>query len=184
MVAPTFVPYEASTPPDSAFPPALRPLSISIQESRVGLRLIAVRTEAEAAALRAQIQTGVSFEELAKAHSIDPSGKAGGYMGLVQLSDLKPEFQRALDGLPPGRVSPVTRVDGEFVLLQRLNPDEANWTASNDAGLQAIDQGRYEDRREFPTGRSVRRKADACGLSPGRQPARPGGNVSAPKKVL
>jgi tetratricopeptide (TPR) repeat protein len=120
------------------------PISRS-QEERVGLRLIAVRTAAEAATLRAQIQSGVSFEALAKAHSIDASASVGGYMGLLHLSDLKPEFQRALDGLLPGRISQVTPVDGQFLLLMRLNTDEVNWTVSNNAGLQAFDQGRYEE---------------------------------------
>ena len=59
------------------------PLSQS-QEDRLGLRLIAVRTEAEASSLRAQIQAGASFEALAKAHSIDPSSKDGGYLGLFR----------------------------------------------------------------------------------------------------
>src|SRR5688572_10076577 len=79
------------------------------QEERVGIRLIAVRTESEAGALRAQFQAGKSFEVLARAHSIDPSASAGGYMGLLWLSDLRPEFQRALSGLLPGRMSPTTR---------------------------------------------------------------------------
>lgn len=120
------------------------PLSQS-REERVGLRLIAVRTEAEAATLRAQIQAGASFEGLAREHSLDPSASAGGYIGLLRLIDLKAEFQQALNGVAPGQISKVTPVDGEFVLLQRLSLDEANWSAANDAGLQAFRQGRYED---------------------------------------
>src|SRR5437870_5768751 len=115
------------------------------QEDRIGVRLIAVRAEAEAAGLRAQIQAGTSFESLAKAHSIDPSASSGGYLGILHLADLRPEFQRALQGLAPGRVSSVTAVDREFVLLQRLSEEEANWIVSNDAGLQAFERGRYEE---------------------------------------
>jgi tetratricopeptide (TPR) repeat protein len=120
------------------------PLSQS-REERVGLRLIAVRTEAEAAALRAQIQAGASFDGLARERSLDSSASAGGYIGLLRLTDLKPEFQQALVGVAPGQTSKVTPVDGEFVLLQRLSLDEANWSAANDAGLQAFRQSRYED---------------------------------------
>ena len=61
------------------------------REERVGLRIIAVRTEAEAATLRAQIQAGASFEGLAREHSQDPSASAGGYIGLLRLADLKAE---------------------------------------------------------------------------------------------
>jgi len=120
------------------------PLSQS-REERVGLRLIAVRTEAEAAALRAQIQAGASFEGLAREYSLDPSASTGGYIGLFRVTDLKPAFQQALNGVAPGQTSKVTPVDGEFVLLQRLSLDEANWSAANAAGLQAFRQGRHED---------------------------------------
>src|SRR5688572_33375680 len=119
--------------------------TLQSQAERVGLRLITVRTEAEAATLRTQIQAGASFEALAKAHSIDASASSGGYLGLLPPSDLRPEFQRALEGLGPGRISPVTAVDGQFVLLHRMSLDEVNWTASNEAGLQAFDKGRYEE---------------------------------------
>ena len=110
------------------------------QEERIGIRLIAVQTEAEAASLRAQIQKGVPFEALAKAHSTDASAKVGGYLGFLHLADLKPEFQRALDGLAPGRTSTVTQVGGEFLLLQRLSLEEGNWILSNEAGLQAFSE--------------------------------------------
>lgn len=120
------------------------PLSQS-QEERFGLRLIAVQTETEAAGLRRQIQTGVSFEELAKEHSKDPSASAGGYIGLLRPTDLRSEFQRALNGLPPGQISAVTPIDGQFYLLQRLSLEEANWTVSNEAGFQAFEASRYDE---------------------------------------
>src|SRR5215831_21350311 len=78
------------------------------QEERVGLRIIAVRTEVEAASLRRQIQAGGSFEAVAREHSVDPSSSAGGYMGLLRLKDLRPELARALDGLIAGQISAVT----------------------------------------------------------------------------
>jgi len=114
------------------------------QEEQVGVRLIAVRTAAEAESLRLRIQAGVPFEELAKAHSIAPSASTGGYMGFLRLSDLRPEFQQALNGVKPGQISNVTSVDGEFLLLQRLSLEESGWIASNDAGVQAFDAGRYD----------------------------------------
>ena len=50
------------------------------QESEFGLRLIVVRTEAEAADLRAEIEAGTSFDEVAREHSVDASSVAGGYL--------------------------------------------------------------------------------------------------------
>src|SRR5262245_33863457 len=93
-------------------------LTSHAQQEQVGLRIITVRTEAEATTIRAQLQRGESFEALAREHSVDPSAKDGGYMGLFKLTDLRSEFQRALEGLAPGEVSPVTRVGAQFVLLE------------------------------------------------------------------
>src|SRR5215831_2982333 len=79
-------------------------------EQQIGLRVIAVRTEAEAADLLRQIQSGQSFESIAKAHSTDPSAKDGGYLGMFRLSDLKPDLQRIVLGLLPGQISAVTPI--------------------------------------------------------------------------
>ena len=114
------------------------------QEESIGLRLIAVGTETEAAAIRVQILSGASFEALAKAHSVHASASTGGYLGLFHLSDLRPELQRAASGLAPGRVSEVTPLDGGFVLLQRVSSEETDWLVSNDAGLKAFEQHRYD----------------------------------------
>jgi tetratricopeptide (TPR) repeat protein len=115
------------------------------QEERVGLRIIAVRTEAEAASLRRQIQAGGSFEALAREHSVDASSSAGGYMGLFQLKELRPELVHALEGLTASQISSITRLGNEFALLQRLSLDETDWIVSNEAGLKAFQQGRYEE---------------------------------------
>ena len=103
------------------------------QEEALGLRLIAVRTEAEAVGMRDQILSGASFEALAKSHSVHATASTGGYLGLLHLTDLKPELQRALTGLAPGRISAVTPLDGGFALFQRLSVEEVDWIVSNEA---------------------------------------------------
>jgi tetratricopeptide (TPR) repeat protein len=115
------------------------------QEERFGVRLLAVRSEPEASRLRAQIQAGASFETLAKEHSIDPSSKDGGFLGLVRPADLSPEFQRALERLMPGQISSVVTSGREYLLLQRLSTEEANWIVSNEAGVQAFEKERYDE---------------------------------------
>jgi tetratricopeptide (TPR) repeat protein len=104
-----------------------------------------VGTEAEATNLLHQIQSGQSFEAIAKAHSIDPSAKDGGYLGLFRLTDLKADLQRAVAGLMPGQISPVTPAGGEFLILQRLTLEEQSWIASYDAGLEAFQNARYDE---------------------------------------
>ena len=112
---------------------------------QVGLRLIVVKTEAEASGLLKQIQSGQSFEEVAKTHSTDSSAKDGGYLGLLRPMDLKADLQRIVTGLKPGQTSPPTAIGGEFFIVQRLTLEEAHWMASYKPGLAAFESARYED---------------------------------------
>jgi tetratricopeptide (TPR) repeat protein len=114
-------------------------------EEQVGLRLIVVKTEAEASGLLKQIQSGQSFEEVAKTHSTDSSAKDGGYLGLLRPMDLKADLQRIVTGLKPGQTSPPTAIGGEFFIVQRLTLEEAHWMASYKGGLAAFESARYED---------------------------------------
>jgi tetratricopeptide (TPR) repeat protein len=114
-------------------------------DEQIGLRLIAVRTQSEATSLLTKIQSGKSFDEVAKAHSTDASAKDGGFLGTFRLTDLKADLQRIVTGLKPGEISPPTAIGGEFLILQRLTPEEGNWLASYNAGLAAFDSSRYEE---------------------------------------
>lgn len=104
---------------------ALMPIpSIHAQATpRFGLRLIEVRTQAEAIGLLDRLNAGQQFADLARRYSADPSARAGGYVGTVAVRDLREEFQQALSGLEPGRVSRIARVGQTYFLLQLL-PDE------------------------------------------------------------
>jgi tetratricopeptide (TPR) repeat protein len=113
-------------------------------DEQIGLRLIAVRTEAEATSLLNQIRSGQSFEAIAQAHSVDPSAKDGGYLGLFRIADLKADLQRAVLGLMPGQISSVTPGGGEFLILQRLTLEEVAWVVPYNAALEAFQDARYE----------------------------------------
>src|SRR5436853_4333083 len=71
-------------------------LFLLVQASNVSLRIIAVKTADQARELRARIQKGESFEELARKYSSDPSASGGGYLGTFALSDLRTEFHHRL----------------------------------------------------------------------------------------
>src|SRR5262245_3712941 len=107
---------------------------------RVGLRLIAVKTEKEAASLQMQVQAGAAFEDLAKKHSTAPSAAEGGWLGLFQVASLRTEFQDALKGLVRGQVSPILKVDEEYLLLQLASEAETH-TAF---GCELAEQGKLE----------------------------------------
>ncbi len=118
-------------------------IAAALQADRVGLRLLVVGTETEAADLRSQIEGGATFQVIARDHSVDPSATSGGYLGTFALSDLRPEYQDALRGLAPGEVSPVASIDGEYFLFQLLSEDEENWIAAREEGLRAFQRGSY-----------------------------------------
>src|SRR5437870_6005259 len=124
---------------------AILPAASQAPNEQIGLRLIAVKTEAEAIGQLNQIQSGQSFEAIAKAHSTDPSAKDGGFLGTFRLTDLKADLQRIVTGLEPGQISAPTAIGGEFLILQRLTFEEANWMAPYNAGLAAFESARYED---------------------------------------
>ncbi len=117
--------------------------NLNAQTSDVGLRIIAVDTEAEALRIRSEIAEGVPFEAAARERSADPSYGAGGYLGRFPLASLRREYRDAIRDLDPGEVSPVTPVDGGFVLLTVVAPDEERWIAARNAGLAAVVRGDY-----------------------------------------
>ena len=119
--------------------------SVRSQPAQHGLSKIAVPTESEAVALRSRVQSGVSFEAIAMAHSTDPTAARSGYMGIVDESSLSREFQAALKGLKPGAVSAVTRDGGRFVLLKGTTAEEDRWRFQHDNAAGALQQGRYAE---------------------------------------
>lgn len=82
------------------------------------------RTRAEARAviddLVLQLGAGAVFEELAQAHSDDPSAARGGALGALRPGVLLPELETAALALGPGQVSSVVETPLGFHLLQRV----------------------------------------------------------------
>jgi len=120
-------------------------LFLLFQVPNIGLRVIAVKTESQARDLRARIQKGESFEDLARKYSSDTTAQAGGYLGAFTVRDLRREFQDGIARLHPGDVSPVLKVGGDYILLQLIKPEEARWQEEMAAGRQAFQQKRYTD---------------------------------------
>jgi ankyrin repeat protein len=109
--------------------------------------MIVLRTEADATAVLARLKAGEKFEDLARKQSVDPSAREGGYLGVLAVSQLRPEFQAALEGLKPGQVSPISRLAGGYALLQLLTDEETQavelktWVdGGKDPGSPVIDR--------------------------------------------
>lgn len=116
-------------------------------QTGVGLRLIVVPTEAQAVELRGRALSGEPFDQLALAYSTDPSRDGGGYIGAVTVGDLSQAYQDALEGLAPGEISPVAHVGSDYILLQMLSETETGWLTATEAGMQALDSGRFPEAR-------------------------------------
>ena len=84
------------------------------QPESVKARHILVKTEDEAKAIIAQLNTGVSFEQLAKEKSIEPgANESGGDLGTFTKGKMVPEFENAAFAQKVGTFS-TTPVKTEF----------------------------------------------------------------------
>lgn len=68
----------------------------------VGLRVIAVQTAEQAAAVDLDLEAGKKFEEVAKARSLDLSASTGGQFGKRSWNDLSDQAKKALEGVKVG----------------------------------------------------------------------------------
>jgi peptidyl-prolyl cis-trans isomerase C len=76
------------------------------QEQEVRARHILVPTEAEAKAVRSEVEKGTDFAELAKQRSKDPGAAAqGGDLGYFSKDQMVPEFSEAAFKLEKGQLS-------------------------------------------------------------------------------
>jgi peptidyl-prolyl cis-trans isomerase C len=79
---------------------------------------ILVSTQVEAQDLKAQIEEGASFADLAKKHSQCPSGRDGGNLGEFGRGDMVPEFDAVVFGdLPVGQCSEPVKTQFGYHLL-------------------------------------------------------------------
>lgn len=88
---------------------------------------ILVATEDEAKEIKAQLDDGADFAELAKEKSTGPSGPNGGALGWFGKGQMVPEFEQAVIGLEKGQVSdPVqTQFGWHVVILSDKRKSEA-----------------------------------------------------------
>lgn len=86
---------------------------------RIKAKHILVNQEFEANDLMKGIEGGKSFEQLAKEHSLCPSGKDGGDLGEFGRGQMVKSFEEAAFALQIGEVSKPVRTQFGFHLIQR-----------------------------------------------------------------
>jgi peptidyl-prolyl cis-trans isomerase C len=74
-------------------------------EQEVHARHILVETEDEAKAVKAELDKGGDFAELAKKKSKDPGASDGGDLGFFTKDQMVPEFSAVAFALEPGKIS-------------------------------------------------------------------------------
>lgn len=71
---------------------------------KAAARHILVKTETECNDLKAKIAAGETFEDLAKKHSLCPSGRQGGALGTFSQGQMVPEFDKVVFHEEVGKV--------------------------------------------------------------------------------
>lgn len=98
--------------------------------------------------LRARIEEGADFADLAREYSDDPgSASRGGDLGWVEAGEMVPEFERAMDELGPGEIGgPVQTAFGWHlvqVIERRRHDDTESFT--REAAREAIFRRKAEE---------------------------------------
>src|SRR5262245_40779652 len=115
------------------------------QSVEVPLRQIVLASEQEAKEVRSRMAAGASFEVLAAERSKDASAARGGYLGRMRLADLRSDVRQALEPVVAGKITDPVRVGNAYVLFQIVPDAEARWMDFDEAGAQALAQGRNAD---------------------------------------
>ncbi len=68
--------------------------------------------------IKERLDHGENFVDLAKQYSDDGSGKSGGDLGWISPGDTVPEFEKTMNGLAIGEISPVIKTQFGFHVLQ------------------------------------------------------------------
>ncbi|TGU72703.1 peptidylprolyl isomerase [Geomonas terrae] len=86
--------------------------------ARAKARHILVETEAECLALKEKIEAGADFAEVARAHSLCPSGNQGGLLGEFGPGQMVEEFDKVVFSGEVGKVLGPVRTQFGYHLIE------------------------------------------------------------------
>jgi parvulin-like peptidyl-prolyl isomerase len=92
-----------------------------VKAKKYRARIIVVKTNTEARDVMKQLKKGANFAFLAVEKSTSPTKSDGGDLWFFGPDELLPELVRAVKTTPKGRLSPITRIKGEYYIIKRLN---------------------------------------------------------------
>jgi peptidyl-prolyl cis-trans isomerase SurA len=96
--------------------------------------------------VRAQLEAGGDFAKFASTYSQDGSAQNGGDLGWISPGETVPEFERVMNQLQDGQISPPVRTEYGYHLIQVLGRRDAPGSATQqlDTVRQAIGQRKAE----------------------------------------
>jgi len=128
------------------------PASVQQTHARhILVRVNEVQSEADARhkleIVRERIVNGVDFAEQARLYSQDGSAAKGGDLGWLNPGDTVPEFERAMDALQPGEMSPVVQSPFGMHLIQVIERRERDVSAERQRTIarQALRERKLDD---------------------------------------
>ena len=131
---------------------------------------ILVATEEEAKAIKAQLDEGADFAELAKEKSTGPTGPNGGSLGWFGKGQMVKEFENAVTGLEKGQVSdPVqTQFGWHIILLNDTRKAKApELAAIRDSLAQDVRQKAIQAKIDELTQQGDIERPELDGVTPG-----------------
>jgi tetratricopeptide (TPR) repeat protein len=113
-----------------------------IKPAKAYLRIIVVADHEKAAEVTRRLSAGEPFRQVANALSIDPSAGAGGYVGVMELSQLDSRLAEATSKLGYGETSGEVSLGDRYVILNRM-PRDFLWEAAQlyDKAVALKDKG-------------------------------------------
>ena len=129
-----------------------QPASVQQTKARhILIRVNEVVSEADARhrleSVRERIVNGLDFAEQARVFSQDGSAAKGGDLGWLNPGDTVPDFERAMDALKPGELSPVIQSPFGMHLIQVIDRRERDVSAERQRAVarQAIRERKLDE---------------------------------------
>jgi len=126
-----------------------------------------VVAESKIEELRAQIEEGANFGELAQAHSECPSGKqGGGSLGWFTRGMMVPEFDNAVFSMEVGALSEIIETQFGYHIIYKTGADEGGEASFPEAEPKIREFMRHARRGELVSAHvaELREKADVQGV--------------------
>lgn len=86
--------------------------------AKASARHILVESEAECLELKKQIEAGADFADIARKHSLCPSGRQGGSLGEFGQGSMVPEFDQVVFSEALGKVHGPIKTDFGYHLIE------------------------------------------------------------------